>query len=131
MQKGGEELKTFARRICPDEKTFSYMKKIGFSYNSLPQALEEHDVSYDAFFSRFYNHILAHRERLERDGVLYSLKVVNSFSDKPKVLDAKNGVKVTECFVDLEGNGYTCSFGLGEFVFLNGQWKSFTAISRN
>lgn len=119
------KLKDYCFKITPDYTTFEYMHKNNFSYQRIPEALDERNIKPTFLGEQYYQHIQSFKEELIRNNQLKDLKYIGREIDGVAYVPVLNTYG-TETQILLESKGDTIKYRLGEILRINGSWKSFT-----
>ncbi|GAA4113363.1 hypothetical protein GCM10022393_12300 [Aquimarina addita] len=122
-----ENLKSYCYSITPDQKTVDYMKKNNFSYRGIPEELEKRNIKPSYIGDKYYESVLAFKEKLIRKKQLNDLKYIGREREGEELYDERLKIYVTETFILMESGGDTIRCKLGEMFKINEQWKSFTS----
>jgi len=122
-----ENLKDYCYAITPDQGTVDYMKKNGFSYRGIPDELEKRKIEPSYIGDKYYESVLAFKEKLIREKQLTGLKYIGRERDGEELYDERLKIYATETFILMESKGDTIRCKLGEMFKINDKWKSFTS----
>ena len=103
------------------------MKKNGFSYRGIPEELEKRKIEPSYIGDKYYESVLAFKEKLIRRNQLDSLKYIGREREGEELFDKKLKIYATETFILMESEGDTIKCKLGEMFKINNKWKSFTS----
>jgi len=122
-----EKLKDYCYAITPDQGTVDFMKKNAFSYRGIPEELEKHKIKPSYIGDKYYESVIAFKEKLLRRNQLNDLKYIGREREGEELYNEKLNIYATETFILMESKGDTISCKLGEMFRINGKWKSFTS----
>jgi len=122
-----ENLKDYCYAITPDQGTVDFMKKNKFSYRGIPEELEKRKIEPSYIGDKYYESVLAFKEKLIRKNQLNDLKYIGREQEGEELYNEKLKIYVTETFILMESKGDTIRCKLGEMFKINGKWKSFTS----
>jgi hypothetical protein len=124
---GGEDLKEYCFRICPDKGTVAYMEQNNVSYRGIPDELKKQKLEVSIIGEKYYENVIGFRERLIRDRQLDSLVYIGREEQGEELFDKRLNIYATETFILMKSGTDTIRCKLGEMFNYDNKWKSFTS----
>ena len=124
---GGEDLKEYCFRICPDEGTVAYMEQNNVSYRGIPDELKRQNLKVTLIGEEYYKSVIRFRERLVQNKQLDNLSYIGREQQGEELFDKRLNVYATETFIILKSGNDTIRCKLGEMFNYDNKWKSFTS----
>lgn len=116
----------FSKKICVDSYTQILFERIGFNYRGFPYQMKAKDITIEMVQNSYYKMILQFRDKLIRNNEIESLTFVKLENDRLGYFEQKHQILGTEKRGVLKTNSNTYEYKLGELMYLDGFWKSFT-----
>lgn len=127
LKTGGDELKQYCFRICPDKGTVAYMEKNKVSYRGIPDELKKQNLDVSIIGEKYYESVSNFRERLVQKNQLDSLVYIGRERAGEELFDTRLKVYATETFILMKSGNDTIRCKLGEMFNYDNKWKSFTS----
>ncbi|MGV0938389.1 hypothetical protein [Empedobacter falsenii] len=96
---GGDDLREYCFRICPDEGTVEYMEQNNVSYRGIPDELKKQNLKVTLIGDEFYKSIVRFREQLVQNNKLDNLIYIGREEQGEELFDERLNVYVTETFI--------------------------------
>lgn len=127
LKKGGNDLKEYCFRICPDKGTVAYMERNNVSYRGVPDKLKEQKLDVSIIGEKYYESVVNFRERLVAQGQLNDLVYIGQEDEEEELADERLNVMATETFILMRSGNDTIRCKLGEMFNYGKKWKSFAS----
>jgi hypothetical protein len=117
----------FCRQVMFDEGTGEFMKRLGTSYRGFPEKYGKEGRTIEQAVMYYARYIGRFRDELRRGNRLASLRYVGMENDHVGHMgEDESAVLFTETPGILSAGEQMYEFKLGELIYLDGYWKSFT-----
>jgi len=120
-------LMEFAKNAVVDDYTREFMNRIRYEYRGFPQRGSKPGYSVEDAVAAYYKQIKHFRDRLKSRGALESLAFNGMEDNWIGYWDRAYNITGTEDWGVLTSQGRTFKYKLGELLYLDGYWKSFTS----
>ncbi len=124
------KIKKFVTAILPDKGTAKYMEAHSCSYRGYPEGLKKYPHAVDSAISMYTQTLYSYALSLEKNGILDDLQFIGFDSklySEPLSPNCKD-ILIQEpfgLFASPKSND-TIGYKLGELLYVDGKWKSFT-----
>ncbi|HEY5824864.1 MAG TPA: WG repeat-containing protein, partial [Cyclobacteriaceae bacterium] len=116
----------FAKDVVVDEYTRELMLRMNYEYRGFPKRGKKMASSIDQVVKNYYKSIKYFRDELKQYGELQSLVFTGLDRDKVGYWEEHVDIPGTETRGKLKSNKRDYNYKLGELLYLDGYWKSFT-----
>jgi len=121
-----KQLMEFTKDVMFDEYTEEFFDRIYYQYRGFPRQMREKGYSINQANERFFNSLKRFRDRLASRKRLESLEYLGLENPRYSFWDRKRKLLGIETRGILKTNDRSYNFKLGEMIYADGYWKSFT-----
>lgn len=128
--KDDERLMAFTKDVMFDEYTEEFFDRIYYQYRGFPRKMREKGYTIDQANERFFKSVKRFRDRLDRQKQLKGLEYVRLDNPRYSYWERKAKLLGIETYGILKNGEDQYSFKIGEMIYADGYWKSFTMPRR-
>ncbi len=128
--KDDARLMAFTKDVMFDEYTEEFFDRIYYQYRGFPRKMREKEYTIEQANERFFKSVKRFRDRLNRRKQLEGLEYVKLENSRFSYWERKAKLLGIETYGILKNGEDRYRFKIGEMIYADGYWKSFTMPRR-